>query len=142
MAGPYITIDLAKITHNARTITRLCAQHGIEVTGVTKGTCGLPEVARAMLCGGVVSVGESRLQNIHRLRASGINTSYMLLRIPPLTAVDDVVASVDTSLNSEVSVIAALSEAASRQVQAASRGYGITVYHCANSAVIFDLPEA
>ena len=57
MAGPYITIDLAKITHNARTITRLCAQHGIEVTGVTKGTCGLPEVARAMLCGGVVSVG-------------------------------------------------------------------------------------
>jgi predicted amino acid racemase len=56
--------------------------------------------------------------------------------------VDDVVASVDISLNSEVSVIAALSEAASRQVQAASRGYGITVYHCANSAVIFDLPEA
>lgn len=29
-----------------------------------------------------------------------------------------------------------------RQVQAASRGYGIAVYHCANSAAIFDLPEA
>jgi alanine racemase len=28
------------------------------------------------------------------------------------------------------------------QVQGTSRGYGITVYHCANSAVIFDLPEA
>lgn len=115
MAGPYITIDLAKIAHNARTITRLCAQHGIEVTGVTKGTCGLPEVAHAMLRGGVVSIGESRQQNIHRLRASGINTSYMLLRIPPLSEVDDVVTSADISLNSEVSVIAALSEAACRR---------------------------
>ncbi len=91
MAGPYVTIDLEKIAHNARTITRLCARYGIAVTGVTKVTCGLPEVAHAMLRGGVVSVGESRLQNIHRLRASGINTSYMLLRIPPLSEVDDVV---------------------------------------------------
>jgi predicted amino acid racemase len=114
MAGPYVTIDLEKIEHNARTITRLCAQYGIDVTGVTKGTCGLPEVAHAMLRGGVVSIGESRLQNIHRLRASGLNTSYMLLRTPPLSEVDDVVTSVDISLNSEVSVIAALSEAACR----------------------------
>ena len=29
-----------------------------------------------------------------------------------------------------------------RQVQEATRGYGITVYHLANSAAIFDLPEA
>lgn len=29
-----------------------------------------------------------------------------------------------------------------RQVQATSRGYGIAVYHWANSAAIFDLPEA
>lgn len=29
-----------------------------------------------------------------------------------------------------------------RQVQTVSRGYGIAVYHCANSAAIFDLPEA
>ena len=111
MAGPYVTIDLEKIAHNARTITHLCARHGIAVTGVTKGTCGLPEVARAMLRGGVVSIGESRLQNIHRLKASGIATPYMLLRLPPLSEVDDVVTSVDISLNSEVAVLAALSSA-------------------------------
>lgn len=29
-----------------------------------------------------------------------------------------------------------------RQVQAATRPYGIAVYHCANSAALFDLPEA
>lgn len=114
MDDPYITIDLEKITHNARTITRLCAQYGISVTGVTKGTCGHPQVARAMLRGGVSSIGESRLANIHRLRAHGVNTSYMLLRIPSLSEVDDVVTASDISLNSEASVIAALSAAAHR----------------------------
>jgi ornithine racemase len=115
MSGPYITIDLEKITHNARTITRLCGQYGIEVTGVTKGTCGLPAVAQAMLRGGVTSIGESRMLNIHRLKAGGVHTSYMLLRLPPLSEVDEVVADVDISLNSELTVIAALSAAACRR---------------------------
>ncbi len=115
MYGPYVTIDLEKIEHNARTITRLCGKYGIEVTGVTKVTCGMPQVAKAMLRGGVSSIGESRMKNIHRLKASGVNTSYMLLRIPSISAVDDVVSSVDISLNSELSVIAALSEAACRR---------------------------
>lgn len=123
MTTPWITIDLAKITHNARTIVHLCRQYGMTVTGVTKGTCGLPEVARAMLRGGVVSIGESRLKNIYRLTASGVHTTYMLLRTPPLSEVQDIVTTVDISLNAEVAVIAALSEAASRY----SRVHGIIV---------------
>jgi predicted amino acid racemase len=115
MDGPYVSIDVEKIAHNARIITRLCAQHGIAVTGVTKGTCGQPQVAQAMLRGGVTSIGESRLQNIHRLRTNGVRTSYMLLRLPPLSEVDEVVTGVDISLNSEVAVIAALSAAAVRR---------------------------
>lgn len=109
---PYVTIDLKKIEHNAHTITRLCKQHGMTVTGVTKVTCGQPEVAQAMLRGGVASIGESRLSNIRRLQANGVHTSYMLLRIPPLSEAAAVVTSVDISLNSELSVIAALSRAA------------------------------
>ncbi len=111
---PYVTIDLEKIEHNARVITQLCGRYGIEVTGVTKVTCGLPQVAQAMRRGGVMSIGESRMQNIHCLIANGVNASMMLLRIPPLSKVDDVVVSADISLNSELSVIAALSEAARR----------------------------
>jgi predicted amino acid racemase len=114
MSGPYVTIDLEKIAHNARTITRLCGRYGIAVTGVTKGTCGLPAVAQAMLRGGVTSIGESRMPNIHRLKASGVHTSYMLLRLPPLSEVDEVVTGVDISLNSELTVVTALSEAACR----------------------------
>lgn len=114
MGAPCVSIDLDKIERNARAIVRLCAEYGIEVTGVTKGTCGSPEVARAMLRGGCTSIGDSRMVNVRKLRAAGVATSYMLLRIPPLSGVDEVVASVDLSLNSELAVLAGLSEAALR----------------------------
>ncbi len=113
--GPYVTVDLDKIEHNARTITALCADRGIEVCGVTKVTCGMPQVARAMLRGGVAGIGESRMKNIHRLKANGVVAEFTLLRIPPLSAAEDIVASVDMSLNSELPVIRALSEAATRR---------------------------
>jgi predicted amino acid racemase len=117
MAKPYLTIDLGKIEHNARTIVRLCETHGIEVTGVTKATCGHPEVAKAMLRGGVASIGESRLENVARLKAAGVDTAYMLLRMPWLSGAEDIVEAVDLSLNSELSVLAALSEAARQNSQ-------------------------
>jgi predicted amino acid racemase len=115
MARPHVLIDLARIEHNARTVAGLCARHGIAVTGVTKGVCGHPGVARAMLRGGCVSLGESRMENVARLRTAGVETSYMLLRVPSLSAVDEVVAGVDVSLNSELAVVRGLSDAAARR---------------------------
>lgn len=72
----------------------------------------MPSVARAMIRGGVKGIGESRIENINRLRASGINLSVTLLRIPPLSAAREVVTAADVSLNSELSVIKELSAAA------------------------------
>ncbi|MGE0823803.1 MAG: alanine/ornithine racemase family PLP-dependent enzyme [Candidatus Binatia bacterium] len=115
MAHPYVTIDLQKIEHNTRTIVNLCRAHGITVTGVTKGTCGHPDVAKAILRGGVVGLGESQLENIQRLKSAGVETSYLLLRLPALGEVDDVVTLADVSLNSELGVLAALSQAAGRR---------------------------
>jgi predicted amino acid racemase len=112
MAGPVIEVDIDKIEKNARTLVSLCADHGIGVTGVTKVTCGMPQVAQAMIRGGVTQIGESRLENIHRLRAGGVNRPVMLLRIPPLSAAEEIVRSVDVSLNSEISVIRRLGQIA------------------------------
>lgn len=112
MTEPHITINLEKIEHNARTITSFCRNYGITVSGVSKVACGNPDVAKAMLRGGVTSIGESRMRNIHRLKANGVNSQFMLLRTPPLSNIDAIVTSVDISLNSELSVIAALSESA------------------------------
>ena len=114
MVYPYLTIDLDKIEHNARAIVGLCHEHGIVVTGVTKAVCGHPEIAKAMLRGGVASMGDSRLENIRRLKSAGIDAPCMLLRMPPLSGVEAVVASANISLNSELSVMAGLSEAAQR----------------------------
>lgn len=111
---PYLTIDLDKIEHNSRTIVGLCKEHGIEVAGVTKVTCGHPEVAKAMLRGGVASIADSRLENIQRLKSAGIDTCLTLLRVPALSAVEKVVELVDLSLNSELAVLEGLSEAAIR----------------------------
>lgn len=112
MPSPYLTIDLDKIEHNASTIVGLCKAQGIEVTGVTKVACGHPEVAKAMLRGGVATIADSRLENIHRLKAAGIDTGLMLLRLPALSAVEEVVEAAAVSLNSELSVLEGLSRAA------------------------------
>ena len=48
-------------------------------------------------------------------KGAGIDAPTMLLRLPPLSRVGAVVESVDVSLNSELSVLAALSEAAVRR---------------------------
>ena len=114
MTRPYVTIDLGKIEHNARVIVDLCRTHGIEVTGVTKCVCGHPEVARAMLRGGVGSIGDSRLENLKRLRSAGIDCPLHLLRVPALSQAEQVVELADLSLNSELVVLEALSRAAER----------------------------
>ena len=115
MKSPYLSIYLDKIEHNTRTIVGLCNEHNIDVTGVTKVTCGHPEVAKAMLHGGATSIADSRLENIHRLQSASVDTSFMLLRLSPLSAVDEVVESIDLSLNSELVVLEAISEAAIRR---------------------------
>jgi predicted amino acid racemase len=117
MSGPRVTIDLDKIERNARAVVAACREAGINVFGVTKGTCGMPQVARAMLRGGVAGIGESRFENIRRLRASGISCPIMLLRSPPLSRIEEVIASVDISLNSELAIIAELSRVAERMAR-------------------------
>jgi predicted amino acid racemase len=112
---PYLSIDLNKIEHNTRSIVVLCKKSGIEVTGVTKVVCGHPQIAKAMLRGGVSSLADSRLENIQRLKGAGIHSSFMLLRIPPLSAVDRVVELTDVSLNSELAVLEEISNAAQRR---------------------------
>jgi ornithine racemase len=114
MPGPLVTIDLRILERNARAVVERCRAAGIDVFGVTKATCGMPEVAQTMLRGGVSGLAESRLENIVRLRAAGIAARMMLMRLPALSQVEDVVRYADISLNSELSVIAALSRAAER----------------------------
>jgi predicted amino acid racemase len=123
MIAPRLEIDLDKIQHNARTLVDRLATRGISVTGVTKAALGSPEIARALLRGGVSSLGDSRIENIEALRRSDVPASMMLIRSPMLSQVERVVAHADVSFNTELEVISKLSSAA----QAAGRTHGVVL---------------
>ncbi len=111
-SAPRLKIDLGKITDNARRTVARCRAHNLEVVGVTKGVCGLAPVAKAMLDGGLQTLGDSRLDNIARMRQAGIHAPMMLLRAPGLGEVARCVALADCSLNGDLQVIEALGKAA------------------------------
>jgi len=111
----YIEVDCERLRLNTQTIAGLCAPHGIEVVGVTKACCGQPEAARAMLAGGASKLGESRLGNVRRLREAGIAAEIILLRLPALSEAEEAVRLTETSLNSQVETVRALSRAAVAQ---------------------------
>ncbi|RCV86213.1 alanine/ornithine racemase family PLP-dependent enzyme [Billgrantia montanilacus] len=114
MTCPRVEIDLDKIEENARALVTLLSGRGIDVTGVTKATLGSPEVAKAMIAGGVVRLGDSRLENLEILRAAGIQAPLTLLRSPTPDQADRAVACASISQVSEIEVVKALSAAAGR----------------------------
>lgn len=112
MKYPLIEIDTGKIQKNSENIVKMCKNHNIEIMGVTKGFCAWPPVVKAMLKGGVQKLGDSRLKNIINMRKAGINVPIYLIRIPMLSEVEDIIKFSDGSLNSELTVIRALSDKA------------------------------
>jgi predicted amino acid racemase len=106
---PCLLIDLSKITHNTKTIVKLAERAHIDITGVTKATCGDPNVAEAMKDGGVISFADSRLQNIKQIKQHHPDIDCMLLRTPMISELNEVVDLVDISLNSERNVIQQIS---------------------------------
>lgn len=115
MSAPRVEVRLDLIAHNAQTLVHRLAPLGISVCGVTKATLGSPEVARELLGAGISELGESRIENVERLRDAGIAAEIMLIRSPMISQADRVVASADVSLNSEVRVIDQLSVSTRKQ---------------------------
>jgi predicted amino acid racemase len=123
MTAPRLEIDLDKVRHNARTLVGLLASRGISVTGVTKATCGSPEVATELLRAGVVGLGDSRIENIEAMVSAGIAARMTLIRSPMTSQAGRVVERADVSFNTELEVMAALSSAAAKQ----GRTHGIVL---------------
>lgn len=112
MKCPRLVIDLGKIKKNAIYIKDLCSRNGVEVMGVTKGFCAHPVIAKAFYEAGIRNFGDSRIKNIKKLREAGIQGEMTLIRIPMISESDEVVKWADTSLNSQIEVLEALSSSA------------------------------
>ena len=110
LARPTVTVDLSRVRDNARSVVEHLS--GISVVAVTKGTCGSPQVGRAMLAGGAKALGESRLENAQRLRDAGLTAPIWLLRAPPPELAGETVQLTDVSLQSELETVVALENAA------------------------------
>ncbi|MDR1124875.1 MAG: alanine/ornithine racemase family PLP-dependent enzyme [Deltaproteobacteria bacterium] len=113
MYKPTLEIDLEKLRENARQEVSLTAKHGIEVMAVNKVFDGCAETARAVFEGGIRVIAESRVYNLKKIKEVGCVTC--LLRSPCLSEIEEVVCYADISLNSEPSVLRALSAEAVRQ---------------------------
>lgn len=111
---PVLEIDLDKITQNANQVVTRCREKNIQVLGVTKGFSAMHRIVNAMLVGGVEGFADARMENIVELRKRNFHHPITLLRIPRLSNVDNVVQYADASVNSEITVIKALADAALR----------------------------
>lgn len=108
---PLLNIHLSKIAHNTREITSRCKARGISVTGVIKGCHGLEDVGQTMLTNGCMSIGSSRIVQLKNLRAKGLTSDLMLLRIPMMSELEDVCLYSDISLQSDKKTLEALNKA-------------------------------
>ena len=119
MSAPRLEVDLDAVTHNTRTLVDRLAPRGVRVVGVTKAALGSPDLAAAMLAGGATGLGDSRVENLARLRACGdpvvADARLTLIRSPMPSQVDDVVRLATTSLVTEPRTLDALSAAALRR---------------------------
>jgi len=82
--------------------------------GVSKAVLGEPAIVNAMIQGGVKFIADSRLENIQRMRNSGVLAQFVLLRTV-LSQAELTVNCVDISLNSELEILKALSHYAEAQ---------------------------
>jgi len=112
MSGLRLDIDLDKISDNARHLVDSAGSRGVSITGVTKALLGEPRIARTLVAAGVVALGDSRIENIERMRHAHISAPMLLIRSPMRSQIDRIVRSNTISVNSELDVLSALAAAA------------------------------
>jgi predicted amino acid racemase len=106
MNYPCLKIYPDKIYHNSRIVKSRCTEIGISVVGVTKCMLGDTRIADVMKSSGINILGDSRLENLERLRNFyGKEQELMMLRSPMLDEVERIVEICDISLNTQLKTV-------------------------------------
>lgn len=114
MKNPRLEIDLDKIYHNASLIVNICRRNKIDVIGVTKSVCATPELVKILIRAGIRKIGDSRLQNIIKIREADLNCERQLIRIPMISEALEAVHYTDISYQTELKVIEEFNRIAKR----------------------------
>ena len=110
-----ITINLHALQNNIERINTWMEGHGASWTLVTKVLCGHADTLKALQSMGVRSMGDSRLENLQAIERIIPSFESWYLRLPHASAIEQIIAAADVSLNSEIKIILALNEEAKRQ---------------------------
>lgn len=114
MSNPRLQINCSKIAENSALLMQILKPLSIDIVPVTKVFMGHPVIARILIDAGATQLADSRIENIERMRSAGIDIPIMLIRTPMLSQVERVVMNCNISLNTELSVIRALSSTAKK----------------------------
>lgn len=107
---PRLSIDLNKISANTSALLKQAP--GISIYGVTKSCLGSPEVARAMLAGGVDGLADSHVANLVCLRKNFPDASLLLLRQPMIAETETALDVADLIMITELEAARRLSRTA------------------------------
>lgn len=107
---PQVEINLPKLKHNVSTLKDICHANNLQMWSVTKCFCAMPPIAEAIAEAGADMLADARILNLKKLK--DLKIKKVLLRIPMHDEVEEVVEYADYSLNSELSTLKLLSEAA------------------------------
>ena len=112
---PQLETDLNIIRRNTVEIKRRCEACGIKLTPTVKGVNADEEIVRAVLDAGIEQLGTSRLSQIERCGKRGIETAWLLLRIPQPCECAAVVRLADVSLESSIDTVRELEKECAAQ---------------------------
>jgi predicted amino acid racemase len=114
-----LVIQTEKIKENIKSLSDFFEKYNIQWSLVTKVFSGDKEFLKHILTDDVIekinSVGDSRLTSLRNLRAVNPNMRTIYIKPPAEVYADEVVEYADISLNSSLSTIMALNEAAGKQ---------------------------
>ncbi|MDF2676651.1 MAG: alanine/ornithine racemase family PLP-dependent enzyme [Bacillota bacterium] len=112
---PILEVNVNKIYNNAKVVTGLCKENNIKVAGIIKGFGGIVPCADAMVKGGCVQIGSSRIEQLKQIKKAEIDIPLMLIRIPMKNEIKDVVKYSDICLVSERNTLSELQKQAKKQ---------------------------
>lgn len=110
-----LVINLEAMHHNLVTINKWMEEQNARWTVVTKVLCGHVETLEALVLSGVRSIGESRFKNLISYKEYIPNLETWYLRIPSMSALEQIVRYSNISLNSEMDIIEAINKEAREQ---------------------------
>lgn len=112
---PCLEVNLFKLRENITIVKNMCDKNGIKLAGVIKGFSGFAEAAKMYEDAGVDFIASSRLEQLEQVKAGGVKTPCMCIRIAMLSELERLVHAAEYSLQSEIEVLKALDKAVGRK---------------------------